>query len=378
MVFLEIRRKAWERAAREGGAADAAPVGAAPEPAPAPPSALAREGAGAADRAADAAPAVATDARFTTWRPGAGERPFIPLPEAPPPPTPAASDFAVFAPPRAPAAAEPQAAAAEPPAAPVPGVSESTASRALAPGGSTSAATPEDRAPPGGRPWPDPEHQRPALWQAPPERTVVSPKRAAVPPPPEEDPLDAFFFRPDEQVAVLGVLPAGSLDPESIPTEHDTVEEYLTFRLGTEEYGVHIGEVHEVLKAPVITEVPRAPVGILGVVTVRGEVVAVFDPRRRLGLPGAPPGEGDGRIVIVDDGAGPCGLLVDAVASVVRLARRAIEPCPQGIGGASADCLAGIGRERGRLFTVLDLPALLRRAPGAPRRAREGSPHDVA
>ena len=39
-------------------------------------------------------------------------------------------------------------------------------------------------------------------------------------------------------------------------------------------------------------------------------------------------------------------------------------------GGASADCLAGIGREKNRLFTVLDLSALLRRGPGATRGAR--------
>lgn len=126
------------------------------------------------------------------------------------------------------------------------------------------------------------------------------------------------------------------------------------------------------LKSPAVTEVPRAPAGILGVVTVRGEVVAVFDPRRRLGLPGPTPEVGQGRIVIVDDGEGPCGLLVDMVASVVRLAHGSIEPTPQGIGGAAADCLAGIGRERNRLFTVLDLAALLRRGPATPRAGRGG------
>jgi purine-binding chemotaxis protein CheW len=98
---------------------------------------------------------------------------------------------------------------------------------------------------------------------------------------------------------------------------------------------------------------------VLGVITVRGEVVAVFDPRGRLGLPRAAPSEG-GRVIIVDDGGGPCGLLVDAVASVVRLPRGAIEARPQGIGGASADCLEGIGRDRDRLFTVLSVAALLK------------------
>ena len=75
----------------------------------------------------------------------------------------------------------------------------------------------------------------------------------------------------------------------------------------------------------------------------------------------------------MDAGDGPCALLVDAVASVVRLPAGTIEPCPQGIGGPRSEFLAGIGREGDRLFTVLDLGALLRRAPAAgPRRDEEG------
>jgi chemotaxis signal transduction protein len=55
-----------------------------------------------------------------------------------------------------------------------------------------------------------------------------------------------------------------------------------------------------------------------------------------------------------------CGLLVDAVVSVVRLPRGRLEPCPQGISTAGADAMVGIGRESGRLFTVLDVGTLLR------------------
>ncbi len=188
-------------------------------------------------------------------------------------------------------------------------------------------------------------------------------RRAAAP-----DPLADFFYRPDEEappVPELGAsgAPAVEQDPDSALRE-----EYLTFLLGGEEYALAIERVREVMKPPPITEVPRAPPHVLGVVTVRGEVVAVFDPRRRLGLPGTAPAEGRGRIVIVDAGEGPCGLLVDAVASVVRLRPGSIEPCPQGVGGASSECLAGIGREGDRLFTVLDLGAFLRRAPGTSRR----------
>jgi purine-binding chemotaxis protein CheW len=206
----------------------------------------------------------------------------------------------------------------------------------------------------------------PAL--APPAAPPSAEHRAGV----AEDALADFFYRPDEEAPPVPALgapgePAAGEDPDSAVRE-----EYLTFLLGGEEYALAIERVREVMKPPPITEVPRAPPHVLGVVTVRGEVVAVFDPRRRLGLPGAAPAEGQGRIVIVDAGEGPCGLLVDAVASVVRLRPGSIEPCPQGIGGASAECLAGIGREADRLFTVLDLGAFLRRAPGTPRRPDEG------
>ena len=175
---------------------------------------------------------------------------------------------------------------------------------------------------------------------------------------PPGDPLDDFFYREDEPGPELGVL-AAPLEAAAPTAEVVERIEYLTFLLGSEAYGVEIDRVREVMRSPPITEVPRAPPDVLGVITVRGEVVAVFDPRGRLGLPRGAAGEG-GRVIIVDDGAGPCGLLVDAVANVVRLPRGSIEACPQGIGGASADCLEGIGRDHDRLFTVLSVPALLK------------------
>jgi purine-binding chemotaxis protein CheW len=183
---------------------------------------------------------------------------------------------------------------------------------------------------------------------------------------PPADPLDEFFYRADEPGPDLGALataPAAPA-PASEPLERD---EYLTFLLGAEEYGVEIGRVREVMRSPPITEVPRAPADVLGVITVRGEVVAVVDPRRRLGLP--PGGSVEsGRVIIVDDGRGAFGLLVDAVANVVRMRRGSIEPCPPGMGGASADCLDGIGRDHDRIFTVLAVSALLRPT----RRVAEG------
>lgn len=189
------------------------------------------------------------------------------------------------------------------------------------------------------------------------------------------DPLHEFFYREDEEAPEVPALGAAVAPTSAEEPGSNILEEYLTFVLGEEEYAVAIERVREVMRAPPITEVPHAPPDVLGVATVRGEVVAVFDPRRRLRLPGSAPAAGAGRLVIVDAGEGPCGLLVDAVANVVRLRPGSIEACPQGIGGASADCLAGIGRQGERLFTVLDLGAFLRRPAAGPRRRGGGGRH---
>jgi len=203
--------------------------------------------------------------------------------------------------------------------------------------------------PPAIAPEPDDDRARPDA------RAASRPRRER---PAPTDPLEEFFYRIDEPGPELATLGPAAEQP-SASAEVAPRDEYLTFLLGSEEFGVDIERVREVMRAPPITEVPRAPADVLGVITVRGEVVAVIDLRGRLGLPGNASVQ-SGRVIIVDDGQGAFGLQVDAVANVVRLPRGSLEACPQGVGGASAECLVGIGRSRDRLFTVLAVQTLLR------------------
>jgi purine-binding chemotaxis protein CheW len=119
--------------------------------------------------------------------------------------------------------------------------------------------------------------------------------------------------------------------------------EYLAFLLASETYAVQIAQLAEILRPPPITEVPRAPRVILGVISVRGKLVTVVDLRRRLNLPEAPV-DRRSRILLVDSGGGEqLGLLVDEVQQVWRLAPDEIEAASV-LGGDQAAHIAGIGR----------------------------------
>jgi purine-binding chemotaxis protein CheW len=119
--------------------------------------------------------------------------------------------------------------------------------------------------------------------------------------------------------------------------------EYLAFGLAGETYAVPIGHVAEILRPPPITEVPRAPDTVLGVISVRGRLVTVIDLRRRFRLPPAPV-DRKTRILLADAGTGEqVGLQVDDVQQVWRLATEEIEPATV-LGGEQAMYIAGIGR----------------------------------
>ena len=133
--------------------------------------------------------------------------------------------------------------------------------------------------------------------------------------------------------------------------------EYLAFCLSGEMYAVQIAHVAEILRPPPITEVPRAPRTVLGVISVRGKLVTVLDLRRRLRLPETPV-DSRARILLADAGTGEqIGLLIDEVRQVWRLAAEEIEPA-HALGGDQPVHIAGIGRPegaRGEILVLLDL-----------------------
>lgn len=134
--------------------------------------------------------------------------------------------------------------------------------------------------------------------------------------------------------------------------------EVLAFVLATEDYALPLTEVREILKVPAITDVPRAPPDVLGILSLRGTVVTLVDLRRRMGLPQSA-FDRRTRVLVVQRGEEPMGLLVDAVTEVVRLEPGEIEERPAVPGAKHAEFLAGVARPGGALYVLLNLQTLL-------------------
>jgi purine-binding chemotaxis protein CheW len=109
----------------------------------------------------------------------------------------------------------------------------------------------------------------------------------------------------------------------------DDDEQVVVFRLGAEEFGVPIDSVQEIVRVPeVLTHVPKAPASVEGVINLRGSVLPVIDLRRRLGLATVQRNDGQRIVVFLIRGV-RTGFIVDAVAEVLKVPRRAIEPAPR-------------------------------------------------
>lgn len=132
----------------------------------------------------------------------------------------------------------------------------------------------------------------------------------------------------------------------------------VTFRVGSEEFGLDVFAVHEILRYGGVTPVPRAPEFVEGVLEVRGAVVPVVDLRRRFEVPEVRHDD-DTRIVLVEFGDERLGLVVDSVTEVLRAPETAISAAPAYIRGLAAEFVRGIVRLPGRLVILLDLERIL-------------------
>ena len=139
--------------------------------------------------------------------------------------------------------------------------------------------------------------------------------------------------------------------------EIEEYEEILCFRISDEIYGINIMDIKEIIKPRETTEVPRTPPFIMGVVSLRGVIIPVFNMRERLGLSRGLQ-NGRERIVIVKRHEGFTGLLVDEIIQVVRIGKEGREPAPAVLEGIDRDFVNGIGRSGAMMIILLNVASV--------------------
>ncbi len=138
--------------------------------------------------------------------------------------------------------------------------------------------------------------------------------------------------------------------------------EFLSFRLGGEEYGIDILRVQEIRSYEAPTRFANAPAFIKGVVNLRGVIVPIVDLRLRLNCQTAE--YTNFTVVIVLNVRGRViGAVVDSVSDVIALGAESIKPAPGMSSSVDADYIMGIGCIRSgdvvRMLILTDIDALM-------------------
>ncbi len=133
---------------------------------------------------------------------------------------------------------------------------------------------------------------------------------------------------------------------------------YLTFYLGKEMYAVNVLKIREVLELSKITQVPKMPVFMRGVINVRGNVIPVVDLKLKFGMP-CVEDTIDTCIVVIEIPAGEqvivLGCLADSVEEVIELEPEQVEPAPQIGAAVNTEFIEGIGKRDGSFILILDM-----------------------
>ena len=138
-----------------------------------------------------------------------------------------------------------------------------------------------------------------------------------------------------------------------------TSQQLVVFSLGSEEYALPIGAVHEIIRFTEPRSVASEVAWIRGVIGLRGKIIPIFDLAARLELAA---GDAEpGKIVIVETGTGQVGVMVDEVEEVVDATSDQLEAVPT----ASVDSIDAIAKIGDRLVILLNPEGLFARTASA-------------
>jgi len=139
-------------------------------------------------------------------------------------------------------------------------------------------------------------------------------------------------------------------------------EQYLTFKLAGEEYGVDILRVQEIKGWEKATRIPHVPDFVLGVINLRGAIVPIIELRKRFSL--EPAEFGPTTVVIVvkvasERGVRTVGMVVDAVCEVYNVVAADLRAAPELGSSVDTAFVKGLATVDDKMLILLDIDRLI-------------------
>lgn len=134
--------------------------------------------------------------------------------------------------------------------------------------------------------------------------------------------------------------------------------EFLTFRLGKEEYGIDILKVQEIRGYDAITRIANAPEFIKGVVNLRGVIVPIIDMRIKFNL-GEAHYDQFTVVIILNLSGRVAGIVVDGVSDVINLEMEQVRATPEFGAVIDTEYIMGLGTVEDRMLILVDIEKLM-------------------
>jgi len=136
-------------------------------------------------------------------------------------------------------------------------------------------------------------------------------------------------------------------------------DENLVFTVKSQEFGIQAVRVQEISRVLPTTDVPNAPPYIEGIMNLRGRLASVLNFRKKLGFEPKEHDE-DTRVIVVELGTFPIGIIVDAVEEVIKIPEEKVQKLPESTTtSVSRDYMTGVGMLDNRLIILLDVDKVL-------------------
>ena len=136
-------------------------------------------------------------------------------------------------------------------------------------------------------------------------------------------------------------------------------DQYLVFIIQSQEFGFQAMRVQEISQVLAVTQVPNAPPYIDGIMNLRGRIATVVNFRKKFGF-GPKEHDEDTRVIVVELGDSPIGIIVDSVEEVIKIPDESVQKLPESTGsGGAREYMTGIGVMENRLVILLDVEKVL-------------------